>query len=316
MMDAASKMQPDVIQIFSPLLIPVATYLKIRHQCKLIYDCYEYWLGSALTSKNYHLGICYALSHLLGAISINGLIFVYDKNPTRYIFKMISTKLLRRSLPDSIIYNIPSSDNLPTLFDTTNFKKSVVGNDKCFVIGYIGLLMPFKGYETAIKSMIYQDENSKLLLIGDSLDSHYKQKINKIICDNNLQSKVIITGILSHSEALTYCKICDLGLLLFENTSWTKYSTPNKLFEYMALGVPVVATNIPNISYFITKYSCGTMIAENNSKLLADLINNIKMDNHLLKKYSDNGCKSFSTNFTKDSQMKKLIDLYSFILSK
>lgn len=304
------KIKPDIIQFFSPLFIPFAVYLKNKLNCKLIYDCYEYWLGSALTSKNYHLGIFYMCCHLLGSMSIDGTIYVYEKNPTRKFFK-----ILNKHNFDCIIYNVPEDEILPKNQIAKKMKNLFFSKDKnTFVIGYLGLVMQFKGYETAIQSMNYLGEEFKLLIIGDSLDLKFKEKIDNMIKGNNLDSRIAFTGIVSHNEALEYSKSCDIGLLLFEDSYWTKYSTPNKLFEYMALGVPVVATNLPNIQFFIHKYTIGVTISKNDPFLLAECIKNLKEDKGHLEMLSTNGISTFKENFTSEFQMRKLMNLYSKII--
>lgn len=300
--------KPDIIQFFSPLFIPFAVYLKNKLNCKLIYDCYEYWLGSALTSKNYHLGIFYIFCHLLGSMSIDGIIYVYEKNPTRKFFKTLNKHIF-----DCIVYNVPEDQILPKNPIEKKMENLFPKNEQIFIIGYLGLVMPFKGYETAIQSMNYLGEEFKLLIIGDSLDLKFKEKINNMIQDNNLDSKIVFTGIVPHNEALEYSKSCDIGLLLFEDSYWTKYSTPNKLFEYMALGVPVVATNLPNIRFFINKYLFGVTISKNDPFLLAECIKNLKGDKGHLEMLGINGTSTFKENFTSEFQMQKLMSLYSKI---
>lgn len=308
--------QPDLIQIFSPLLIPLSFYLKTKFGCKLIYDCYEFWLGSALTSRKYHSGLIYLFADLLGSICIDGIIYVYDKNPTRKIFRTIGNNICRKKSKDCVIYNIPDTEIIPKKIEPKCIKIDLFGKDRYFIIGYLGLVMQFKGYETAIKSMAYLDDNFRLLIIGDAIDPCFKEKINDLIAKKKLESKIIFTGIIPHSEALKYTKICDVGLLLFDDTYWTKYSTPNKLFEYMSLGVPIIGTDIPNISYFINKYQCGITLSKNNPEFLAANVREINKKKNILKNYSINGEKAFTNNFTKESQMQKLIELYSDLLQK
>lgn len=306
--------QPDLIQIFSPLLIPIGTYLKLKLKCKLIYDCYEYWTGSALSEKKYHSALIYFLNDLLGATTLDGVIYVYEKNPTRSFFKIIGNKLIRRNVLDCIIYNIPENKIIKKEIPDRHLKSEMFSNEECFIIGYLGLIMPFKGYEFAIKCMTYLDERYRLLLIGDSIDLKFKEKICNIIKENNLESRVRFTGVVPHFDALMYTQICDVGLILFEDTPWTKYSTPNKLFEYMSLGIPIIANDIPNLRYFIDKYSCGLTVQKNDPILIAKSVENIKRDLNLKKQFSNNGKNAYFKYFTEDIQMGKLIDLYSKVL--
>lgn len=306
-----TQTRPYFIQIFSPLLIPLAIYLKIKFKCKLIYDCYEYWIGGALSEKKYLSGAIYMLNDILGSLFVDGIVYVYEKNPTRNFINILGNEVFRRNILDSIIYNIPDSKNLPTNNNKYYLKKDIFDSKNYFVIGYLGYIMPFKGYEAAIESMKYLGDEYKLLLIGDAINIDFKKKITALIAKNNLEEKIVITGMLSYSEALNYTQICDVGLLLFEDISWTKYSTPNKLFEYMALGVPIIANDLPNISYFINAYSCGLTVTENNPIEIARLIKSLVEDTYMRNQLGFNAKNTYLNNFTKEIQMKKLYELYS-----
>ena len=304
----------DAIQIFSPLMIPLAIKLKFKRKCKIIYDCYEYWVGSGITSKNYHLAIIYGLCHLMGLLFIDGTIFVYKNNPTKKIFDKINMIFARDNVNSIVFYNVHKSlNNFPNftnkIIHLIDNKKS---NDK--TIGYLGIVMKYKGYEEAIKSLNYLDNSYKLYLIGDALDGQYREKLISLINSYNLNSRIFFTGFLPYNDALEYCSTCDVGLILFEDTLWTKYSTPNKLFEYMALGIPIVANDLPNLKYFIDKTNSG-VVTKLNSKEIAQNIEKICEDRKLMEEISNSGKKCFKNNYSFEVQIKKLYHLYSNIMT-
>jgi glycosyltransferase involved in cell wall biosynthesis len=305
------EFKPDIIQIFSPLLIPLAIKLKKKFNCKLIYDCYEYWIGSGLTSKRYYLALAYALLHFLGFFYLNGIIFVYEKNPTNYVIDFINKHFKENIISKCIIYNVPKKNIIyPSPKETNKKLKYELFNDKnCIIIGYLGLIMKYKGYFEAIDSLKYLDDKYKLLLVGDSINQKFKKSLVRLINKNNLDSRVIFTGLLKHDKALEYTFAFDVGLLLFEDTLWTRYSLPNKLFEYMALGIPIIASDIPNLHYFIAKNNCG-ITTSNKPRDISKNIIRFNEDKRLIKKVRDNNKKIFMQKYSEDIQMKKLLKLY------
>ena len=306
--EKSKEFNPDVIQIFNPLLIPLAIKLKKKFNCKLIYDCYEYWIGSGLTSKKYHFVAAYTLLHFLGFFYLDGIIFVYEKNPTSYFIDFFNKHIKNTSIIKCVIYNVPKNKILK--FSPNKFlKNELFGDNDTIIIGYLGLIMKCKGYAEGIKSLNYLDNKYKLLLVGDTIDLKYKKHIEKLISKYKLQSRIIITGLIPHEKAMIYSSSFDIGLLLFEDTPWTRYSLPNKLFEYMALGIPIIATDIPNLRHIIKKNNCG-LITKNNPISISKNIVKMNGEKNLLKKIKENNKKNFKKKYSEDIQMEKLLKLY------
>jgi glycosyltransferase involved in cell wall biosynthesis len=303
------EFNPDVIQIFSPLLIPLAIKLKKEFNSKLIYDCYEYWIGSGLTSKRYYLAVAYALLHFLGFFYLDGIIFVYKKNPTSYFIDFINAHFKKNTIFKCIIYNVPQTEIIQ-ITPKVSLKYELFNDKNRIIIGYLGLVMKYKGYEESIECLSYLDEKYVLLLIGDAIDPKFKGKITKLIDKYDLRSRVYFTGLVPHTEAMKYLSNIDLALLLFRDTLWTRYSLPNKLFEYMALGIPIIASDIPNLRYYITKNNCG-IISRNNPKNLSENIKRLAEEKKLIKKIRQNSKKFFKEKYSEDIQMQKLLKLYS-----
>src|SRR5690606_3088570 len=61
-----------------------------------------------------------------------------------------------------------------------------------------------------------------------------------------------------HEQVVTMVRNADVGLCFVENVSLSDYySLPNKLFEYAFSGLPVLASDLPEISKIVSQYSLG-----------------------------------------------------------
>ncbi|UFS69109.1 glycosyltransferase [Geomonas sp. RF6] len=61
---------------------------------------------------------------------------------------------------------------------------------------------------------------------------------------------VVYVGEKDFAELPAYCKAMDVGLIPFLKSRLTDHCNPLKLYEYLAAGLPVVSTDIPEVSYF------------------------------------------------------------------
>lgn len=63
------------------------------------------------------------------------------------------------------------------------------------------------------------------------------------------------------NEMMRYTLCCDAGLSLDRDTCVNqRYSLPNKLFDYLAAGIPAVVSPLPEVSAIIERYGCGVVL--------------------------------------------------------
>ncbi len=114
------------------------------------------------------------------------------------------------------------------------------------VIGYTGHLYPWKGTRTAAQAMKTLPDNYLLYIVGGTPEDieNFKKYIN-----DNLIQNVIVVGYVAPKQVPKYQAAADI--LVLPNTSADDmsrlYTSPLKLFEYMAARRPIVASDLPSI---------------------------------------------------------------------
>ena len=101
-------------------------------------------------------------------------------------------------------------------------------------------------------------------------------------------------------ELLKKYTVCaDLGLTLDKDLNLNyRYSLPNKLFDYLHAGIPVAASNLPEVAAVITKYQVGQVIAEHDPSLIAECIRSIYhgLEKGLYKSGIEKACSELNWN--------------------
>ena len=109
------------------------------------------------------------------------------------------------------------------------------------IIGFHGLLADWVDYEL-IKKVAERFENGSVVLVGQtSVDA--KQKIKVLDGVPNIH----MLGRKPYEELPAYCKAFDVALNPFEINELTLAANPLKVREYLAAGLPVVSTDIPEV---------------------------------------------------------------------
>jgi glycosyltransferase involved in cell wall biosynthesis len=147
-------------------------------------------------------------------------------------------------------------------------KKLLNYSDKKIIL-YQGALNIGRGLEWVIDAMLLV-ENAVLVIIGDgTISKELKEKVSSM----QLNEKVIFLGHIAGSELYKYTPSADLGLCLLENRGLSYYySLPNRVFDYLHAGVPILATNFPEIANIVNNKT-GILINHYEPQYLAKIIN-------------------------------------------
>ena len=112
-------------------------------------------------------------------------------------------------------------------------------NDKILI--YQGTLNKGRGLELAIKSMNYLPKNVKLIILGNGI---LKNELIELSIILNLQNRIKFIDTVSLEKLPGYTSGADFGINLLEDINLSKkLASPNKLFEYLHAGIPVICSN-------------------------------------------------------------------------
>jgi glycosyltransferase involved in cell wall biosynthesis len=165
--------------------------------------------------------------------------------------------------------------NLPMkITPRSNLSKPIYYPGKKIIL-YQGSLNLGRGLEMAIDAMQYI-ESAVLVIIGEGdISNKLRQRVSNL----NLGEKIKFLGRIAFDQLSSYTACVTLGLTIEENRGLNYfYSLPNKMFDYIQSGIPVVASNFPEISGIINAYNIGCTIDDRNPLHFAGVINNILND--------------------------------------
>lgn len=160
--------------------------------------------------------------------------------------------------------------NIPPAPSISAFKtRAELGlpNDKKIILMQGAGINIDRGAEELVEAMLYVD-NALLLIIGSGDVWHILEKKAA-----QLSEKIKMIKRLPKDQLLHYTYNADIGISIDKNSNLNyRYSLPNKLFDYLQMGLPVLASNLPEIAAIISHYNAGEFITGYNPKELAENI--------------------------------------------
>jgi glycosyltransferase involved in cell wall biosynthesis len=126
-----------------------------------------------------------------------------------------------------------------------------------------------RGTEEVLLSLKYSDD--VLLLIvgsGDAIPG-----LKELAKKENLEDKVRFISRLPYEQMMQYTMNADLGITVDKPTSLNyKFSLPNKIFDYIRAGIPILASDLVEVARIIDKYKVGLIISDVEPKIIASAI--------------------------------------------
>jgi glycosyltransferase involved in cell wall biosynthesis len=196
--------------------------------------------------------------------------------------------------------NVSLLRNVPIL----NKKEVHVANIKIEskkIILYQGAINVNRGIEHMVKAMQYVD-TSILYLLGDG---DISQQISALIIELQLQKKVIMLGKIPFEELHGYTQQADIGLSLEEDAGLNyRFALPNKLFDYVHAGIPVLVSNLPEMKNLVRNYELGDWIENHDAKHIAQKITAMLENKEKMELWKAN-CKkaALELNWDKEKQV-------------
>ena len=149
-----------------------------------------------------------------------------------------------------------------------------IGHDQKIVV-YQGAVSANRGIEPLIEgAMLLPDIVVVVIGDGPQLPS-----LQRWVEQRGWQSRVYFTGYVSLEQLSSYTASADVGAALFQNVGLSHFfSLPNKLFEYLQAGLPVIVSNFPEMRSVVEQSGAGVSVSPTSPAEIAQGLQSILDD--------------------------------------
>ena len=206
----------------------------------------------------------------------------------------------------NIIKNLPNRKKPEKL--KTKEELGLHTNQKYLILQGAGINID-RGAEELVMAMRYIDK-AKLLIVGSG---DVLPILKDMVIKENLGKKVIFIAKQNPEILKSYTAISELGISIDKNTNLNyRYSLPNKIFDYIQSGIPILASDLPEIRKVVETYQIGLIIKNHKPKEISEKIN-LMLSNDF-KQQRQNEILKAAEELTWESQEHILQKVYSKFL--
>ena len=291
----AKELDGDVYHLHDPELIPTGLKLKKLGK-KVIFDVHED-VPKQILSKSY--------LNKISKIILSKIFKWYERwSLPKFDYLIAATPFICDKLL-KINSNTVDINNFPLL----NELKISSWTHKENTVAYIGGISEIRGIKEVILALSFT-QNVRLNLAGSFSEKIFEEKIQKY--EN--WSKVNKLGLLNRQQVNEVLAKSHAGIVTFLPAPNHINAQPNKMFEYMVAGIPVIASNFSLWREIIEGNECGFCVDPINPKAIGDAIQYLIDNPQKAEQMGKNGRKAVEQKYNWPAEEKKLLTLYKDLL--
>jgi glycosyltransferase involved in cell wall biosynthesis len=204
-----------------------------------------------------------------------------------------------------VVLNMPLLDRLLPVNERKNAD---------FTLGYLGSVSELRGSMNTLRAMrILKKRGYKIIYecVGPVSETDQREMLNLA---SEYQLEVRLHGYLRADEGWRLMARCHVGLaVLLPRPNYIE-SYPTKLFEYMALGLPVIVSSFPLYREVVSSADCGLCVNPENPAELADAIERLISNPSWARKLGENGRLGAQEQYSWKNESSKLLEFYEDVL--
>ncbi|GAB5473187.1 MAG: glycosyltransferase family 4 protein [Maribacter sp.] len=298
--DQVKQLQPKLVHLHDPELIVVGRKIQ-KMGIPVVFDIHENIAVQILDKQ-------YIPKFLRSPIS-----WVYKKIEQRCI-KHLHLILAEHSYEE--VYTARGKSltivlNMPDLEHFTPYQTLERHGNEIF---YIGGISNERGLDVTLSALKLLKQR------GVSFFMHYIGPISKeklaALDLAEIEDAIKFYGRMDSKKGFEISKACRVGLSVLKPIKNYVGSYSTKIFEYMAIGLPVITSNFPLYQNVVEKYDCGFCIEPSSKEELADSIERLLREGTLGQRMGQNGIKAVTEQFNWSNEKEKLSSTYSSILKE
>ena len=296
----ASKDPADIYHANDAITLPAAWIATKRTSSRLVYDAHELETGRDFSNST--LSRIYRLFWALPE-----KIFIRRANTVITVSASIANELARlyRIPTPWIVMNCPEKRSSRK---SNRLREELAIPDTYKIVLYQGQIARGRGIESLLEAIQPLSKVVAVVLGDGPMMAEFLSNVNQ-----GKWKRVYLPGKVNLEDLLTYSSSADIGVVLTEDSCLNHhFSLPNKLFEYIQAGLPILGSDLPEIARVILENDLGEVINPGDIQGITKAISRMIDHRSSYLKMSSNSQKAADI-YNWETESKKLLKAYHLI---
>lgn len=225
----------------------------------------------------------------------------------------------RYAVPSERIHVIPNGTNIQLFraMDQRTCQQELHLDSRRYFVGFIGTFFPHQGLDTLITcapNVIESVPNVLFLLVGDG---RIRSRLEAHIDEKGVSTYFLLTGSVAPEKVVRYINAMDICVAPFTKARNEEIGlSPLKVYDYLACGKPVIASDIKGVGDLILHNNLGIAVPPDNPVELANAIKTLLLDDNLRASYSENGRKLVVEKYNWELTVKRILSICSNVVTE
>lgn len=302
----ALRDRADLYHFHDPELLLVGSMIKVLTKRPIIYDVHENYPEDILTKEWIAKALRKAISQIFKVFEdamvkyVDGVVVVNERLAERFSGK---TRVVRVSNYSRVEQFVSGERELDQ------------GRERVkpyFV--YTGRISDDRGIHECIRALNRSNDENVELICAGRIGYVRNQELRALLDGSQSSTLFRYLGLLPYVDIAPLLRGALAGLLCFQATPNNLLGTPNKLFEYMSAGIPVIASDFPFIREVVLQADCGLLVQPDDIEEIAKAMSHLLHSPAEARRMGGNGLRAARERYNWETEEKKLLSLYEALL--
>lgn len=303
-MRALVATRPQILHAHdSDALGPVAAAAR-RLGIPFVYDAHDLWLGRPRRDRS---RLYFALNQLFFSILERRLISrsAAQMTVSPPIARWLERRYHLRHV--ELVPNYPETGSEPRLELRTRIDPQSLAQEAPIIL-YLGGLMAARGLEALVQSIPLLRSGAHLVLLGQGA---LESTLRRLAAELGVDQRVHLLAPVPSDEVVGWAASADIGVSpIVPSCLNYRYSLPNKLFQYMAAGLPVVASDFPQVRDVVIGSDAGVCVDTTDPQQIASAIDRLLADQDRRGVMGRNARRAVEERYNWDVAARTLLEVY------
>jgi glycosyltransferase involved in cell wall biosynthesis len=297
----AWRLDADIYHFHDPELIPAALALRLSGK-QVVYDIHENVPEDILLKQYLPLWSRRAISWLIGTVETSAS---RQFSALVTVSPVIAERFVKANPRTILVHNFPDPNELTASAEHPWEKREPM-------VAFPGGILPERGIRQMVHAMACFPESANATL--EIASTEFPPDLWEELTKHPGWSRVRYHGALTRQQVMQMLGRASAGLVLYLPEGQNHGAMPHKLFEYMAAGIPVIASDLPLWRRLLDGIDCVLFVNPYRPEAVAEAIQHVIDRPEEAARMGRIGREAVRTRYNWDSQSHELVKLYKGLL--